>query len=430
MPGLDQPLSDEEAAELLAPLRAFAHVALAVSGGPDSCGLMALAARWAGALADAPDITVLTIDHGLRPEAAEEARRVCAQAGRLGLPCHVLRWEGEKPRSGVQAAARAARYDLLGAWCAARGAALVVAHTMEDQAETLLMRLARGSGVDGLAGMAEQGLLPGHPVTLLRPLLGVAKARLAATARAAGLEPVDDPSNSNAAYERVRMRALLEELSAHGLDARALARAARRQRRARAALERWRADFLKAHLACHDPGWGEAALTPLLDLPQEVRLRVLMALAEIFGAGHAPALAAGERLERWLVGGEGAARVLGGARFSRRRASLIIGREPGRLLATARLTEDARSVSWDNRFLITTGGARGEMRVRALKDVSGEGLPERPGDIPAFVWATQPVLCADERVLALPALGWLAEKSGLTMARAEFTGWKRGGFRG
>ncbi len=417
-----RPVGDEEAAALFACFRDCDHVALAVSGGSDSLALMLLAARWARQAPKAPRLSVLSVDHGLRPQAAAEAEEVCRQARRLGLAAEVLRWRGQKPGSGIQAAARAARYELLGAWCAQHGAALAVAHTREDQAETVLMRLMRGSGLDGLCGMARCGRVPfiGTHVPLLRPLLDVPRARLRASLRAAGLAWVEDPSNDDAAYERVRLR---KAMAALGLEPQALARSARRLQRARAALDGMRDDWLAAHFSCHEHGWGAFSLAALLAQPRDIRLRVLHFATATFGPGGYVNLAGLERLEDWLSGGPGRARVFGGVRFVRRKAALVAGREPGRIAARAVLAPDAPGIQWDGRFHVKAAGLAATVEVRALQDASlPEDFAARPAAIPAFVWAGQPVVLAAGRLVAAPLAGWQAQDAPLESLVARFTG--------
>ena len=183
-----RPVDPDTAQELFAPLGFHAHVALAVSGGSDSTALMWLVRRWALAAARPPKISVLTVDHGLRPQAQAECASVVDWARALGLEAHILTWPGSKPASGLQAKAREMRYSLMRDWCRAHGATLLVtAHTLEDQAETVLMRLARGSGITGLSGMRADETAD---VLLERPLLTVTRAGLKATLRAAN-HPLD-----------------------------------------------------------------------------------------------------------------------------------------------------------------------------------------------------------------------------------------------
>src|SRR5262249_37631351 len=149
-----------------------------------------------------------TVDHGLRPESVAEAAQAAAWCAARGIAHATLRWNGPHPHSGIQAAARAARYRLLEKWCAAEGGLhLLLGHQQEDQAERVLRRGARGRPAGGLAGMASIG--ERAAVGLLRPLLGMPRERLRATLRAAGQDWIEDPSNLNPAFTRVRLRAQL-----------------------------------------------------------------------------------------------------------------------------------------------------------------------------------------------------------------------------
>lgn len=171
---------------------------MALSGGPDSLALAAL-------LAELAPVTAFIVDHGLRPEAAAEARFVKREAARFGIKAHILRWQGEKPATGIMAAARQARYRLLIEAAQKHGCThLFLAHHQDDQVETVAMRMAEGSGWQGLAGIPALSQLGG--ITLVRPLLGFTKDRLIATCAARGLHPVDDPSNRNTRYTRVQFR--------------------------------------------------------------------------------------------------------------------------------------------------------------------------------------------------------------------------------
>jgi tRNA(Ile)-lysidine synthase len=233
------PVSAAEAKTLFDPLaRAFALV-LAVSGGPDSTALLLLAARWRRARKTGPRLLAVTIDHGLRRESASEARAVAHLARRLGVPHRIVRWKGRKPASGLQQSARDARYRLLAAAAArAKARTIVTAHTLDDQAETVLIRMSRGSGLSGLGAMARAAPLPvGGEAVLVRPLLEIPKARLIATLARAGIEFADDPSNRDPRFTRARLREMMCALAREGLDARRLSLLARRLRRAEAAIE-------------------------------------------------------------------------------------------------------------------------------------------------------------------------------------------------
>ncbi|WP_454621361.1 tRNA lysidine(34) synthetase TilS [Bradyrhizobium cenepequi] len=268
-------ISATEAKRLLDDWKRAPAIVLAVSGGPDSVALMWLAVRWRRALKQGPRLIAVTVDHGLRPEAAREAREVKRLAGTLDLPHRTLRWTGIKPNAGLPEAAREARYRLLAQAALASGATHVLtAHTRDDQAETLLMRLLRGSGIAGLAAMARESEREG--VRLARPLLAVPKARLIATLEKARIGYAVDPTNRDTAFTRPRLRALMPALAAEGGDARNLARLAARLARANAAVEVL-ADGAERYLVLRDgkavrPGFDAEAFAAL---PEEIRLRLL-----------------------------------------------------------------------------------------------------------------------------------------------------------
>jgi tRNA(Ile)-lysidine synthase len=272
---------DEEANALFHNLAGSHGLVIAVSGGPDSTALLVLAARWAKRRKRPPKLIAVTVDHGLRPQAAREAAAVKRLARRLGVPHRTLHWRGNKPKTGLQEAARVARYRLLAQAASRAGYAhIVTAHTLDDQAETVLFRLARGSGVIGLAGMAHASPLPAGgdgELLLVRPLLLVPKARLIATLKAARVAYCDDPTNRDPRFARARLRALMPALAREGLDARGLARLAARVRRAEATIE-FAVAAARAALA---PGpWPERgpivfATSRFAALPAEVALRLL-----------------------------------------------------------------------------------------------------------------------------------------------------------
>src|SRR3954463_16300716 len=278
------PISAGDAKRLFADWAVAPALVLAVSGGPDSVAMMWLAGRRARALRAGPRLVAVTIDHGLRSEAAREARDVKHLAKALDLPHRTLRWSGAKPKTGVPSAARDARYRLLAKAARAAGATHVLtAHTQEDQAETLLMRMSRGSGIAGLAAMARQSRRDG--VVLARPLLQVPKARLLATLKRAGIGFADDPTNRDSTFTRPRFRAIMPALAAEGFDARNLARLAARLARANAALEIL-VDGAERYLALRerDPAHAGFDAKAFAALAEEIRLRLL--LRRIDRVGH------------------------------------------------------------------------------------------------------------------------------------------------
>ncbi len=275
------PGEPEKAAEDLNPsaLKVFASlhtakaIVLAVSGGPDSVALMLMAADWAKS-GSAPPLFVATVDHGLRRESRAEAEQVALWAEALGLPHRLLIWEGDKPKTRIQERARDARYDLLCAYAVEIGADhLLTAHHADDQAETILFRLLRGSGLRGLAGMA--AATQRQNLVHQRPLLDWPKADLVALCLRRGQAFFEDPSNRNPAYARTRLRELNRVLSENGLDSGALLRLGSRLARADAALQS-RAVALAASLSNTEaPSGYKADISCLRVETEEILGRIL-----------------------------------------------------------------------------------------------------------------------------------------------------------
>ena len=288
----NSPISAQNAKGLFADFKGTPAIVLAVSGGPDSLALMWLAARWRHALSQGPRLLAVTVDHGLRAEAAAEARAVKHLARSLGLSHRTMRWSGAKPKSGLPAAARSARYRLLAKAARESGATHILsAHTRDDQAETLLMRLVRGSGIAGLSAMARDSEREG--VRLARPLLDVPKSRLIATLKKARLSFADDPTNHDTSFTRPRLRALMPALAAEGGDARNLARLASRLARANAAIELL-VDGAERYLTLRDrmttpPSGADVVVAKSFDakafaaMTDEIRLRLLLRAINRFG---------------------------------------------------------------------------------------------------------------------------------------------------
>jgi len=330
----DPPLPDPDRA--LAPLAAHDALLLAVSGGPDSVALALLAARWP--LGSQKRIEIATVDHGLRADAAQEAAQVGEWARAWGFPHHILRWEGEKPATRIQERAREARYRLLSARAREIGAtAIVTAHHSDDQAETVLFRLTRGSGVAGLAAMATQSRIDG--LALLRPLLGFRKAELERVCAEAGHAYFRDPSNENPAYARVRLRRLADTLAAEGLDAEALLRLSARAARAEQALA-WSAEKIALEPpAERGEGRFRVEAEALRALPREFLLRLLAAEIARIGGGE-PRLErlerASERLADALATETRFKTTLGGATVTFEGDAVVISPEPPRRRGGAR----------------------------------------------------------------------------------------------
>ena len=333
-----------------------------MSGGPDSIALLHAAATAGSGVA----VSVATVDHRLRPGSAREAKAVGKLARSFGLPHHVLDWDSPST-SGIQAAARAARYRLLQAYAAERGAAFVLTgHNADDQAETVLMRLIAGSGPAGLAGMRAERDLSGG-ITLARPFLAVSKADLVAYCHAHGLPFVQDPSNADDRYGRARLRALMPRLADEGLTVDRLCRLAHRSARddealtrtALAALTRMRRVSDRGALALD--GWQlrsepVAIAVRIVDLaiesawegPGDPVPRRLERTERLVLDGLLPALASGARLRRTLRGIAVEVRPDGEVRFARApaRRAFGIGRDGASVAGRPDLLGNAQAAAY------------------------------------------------------------------------------------
>lgn len=320
-----EPVSAQEARHLFAGWKRIPALVLAVSGGPDSVALLWLAARWRRSLKTGPDLLAVTVDHGLRAAAAHEAREVKRLASALGVAHRTLTWRGVKPKTGVPQAARDARYELLAR--AARSAsapAIVTAHTQDDQAETILMRLSRGSGITGLAGMAVQ--TERHGVALLRPFLDIPKARLVATLNRAKIGYANDPTNHDPAYTRSRLRTLMPALASEGADARTFARLAMRLSRAEVALEQM-TDGAERYLRLRGGADGGFDASLFSTMAEEIQVRLLRRALGSGITAHPPELGQLETLLRAMAQARSE-----GRRFKQTLAGMTVSVEKERLV--------------------------------------------------------------------------------------------------
>ncbi len=334
-------------------------VGVAVSGGSDSTALLCLMADCvAGSL---HRVEAITVDHRLREGSAAEAAAVARLCAARGIP-HVVRAWVEGPQGNLQGSARAARQRLIAGWASERGiVAVALGHTLDDQAETFLMRLARGSGVDGLAAMAPATRLRG--LLWLRPLLGRRRSELRDWLAAQGIGWSEDPSNADDRFDRVRARAALGPLRRLGLGPERLAATAAAMARARAALEAATADLARVAV---EPGVaGDAWLdpAPLRRAPEEIRLRLLAGtLAWVSGAVWRPRLAALAALDAALIAGDLPEGItLHGCVLRPRRGRVAIRREPARAAPSVPVT-----AAWDGRWELATPAAEPGLSLGAL----------------------------------------------------------------
>lgn len=408
-------LSDADFAALMVPFAPFERepvVAVAVSGGADSLALTLLAARWAEARGGRA--IGVTVDHALRPESRGEAEQVGRWLAARNISHHILTWTGLHPHAGVQASARTARYGLLEEWASANGILhVLLAHHLQDQAETVMLRLGRGSGVDGLSAMAPAA--PGRHVRWLRPLLGVEKERLRAVLTAWGQDWIEDPSNDNPAFARVRWRKLLPSLAEDGLMPRRLAATAARMARARAALEREAACAMATEVEVHAEGFAVIAADAFERYDEEIALRLLTRVVSSLGGGlypprHATVCAWFHRRE------DRESRTMAGCLLTPcDDGRWLVSREAGRMAPPVAL-ERGCSARWDGRFLACAGldlpegvvlGALGETGWRPVVETLPPAQQRRARDrIPAVVRPTLPALWWQGNLCAVPDLGY------------------------
>ncbi len=400
-------------------------LAVAVSGGPDSMALLLLAAE--EARRSGRKLHALTVDHGLRAAAKDEAAQVAGWARALGVPHTILSWDGDVPRADIQAQARGIRYALMGEWCRDnKMAALLVAHTRDDQAETFLLRLGRGSGVDGLAAMSPDVMRDG--LRIARPLLNVPRAALLGVLAQGGQDFVTDPSNADTRHARVRMRALAPALEAEGLTAQRLAETAMRMATARDALEGWTRSHLARAAVFHAGGYGYVDRDILLEAPQEIRLRALARLVvAVTGNKYPPRLHHTRALLARLEDAAFSGATLAGARIAAHGGRLLFFREARAINASVPLG-GMTPILWDGRFelvgprggldaIVGPLGAKGWRQVR-------DQVPQL--SIPAAVGACLPALYAGEKLVEVPHLG-VRTDGGEALFAAAFVGPMRAG---
>ena len=416
------PLTAAEFEQLMAPFAPFEaapHLAVACSGGGDSMALAVLADRWARARGGG--VTALIVDHRLRPESTSEAASVGRTLAELGIACHILVCSDALPAGNLEDAARRARYQLLETWCADNGVLhLLTAHHRDDQAETLLMRLARGSGLDGLAGIAPVSIQ--RTCRVLRPLLTIPPERLRATLRDRGVTPVEDPMNRDSAFQRARLRAARTLLAEEGLSAKRLAATAARLARARGALETMVAAVLARAVALDPLGYARVDAAALKAAPTEVGLRALAAvLATVGGADYPARLEQLERLYESLPADIGGGRTLGGCQLIAKTDHVLICREPAAVTDRQAVLSGAR-LHWDGRFAVavpgyaTAGLSVGPLGRDGAARLAAEGSD---GGVPAVVRLTLPALSDADGLAAVPPLGWCRPGTDARLAGRE-----------
>ena len=394
--------------ELVAP---NAAIAVAVSGGADSMALCLLTNS--GARRNGAPMAALTVDHDLRQTSVAETSQVAEWVAGFGIAHTVLKWAGPKPQTGIQAAARDARYALMTRWCRNNGfATLLVAHHRDDQAETYLMRLNRGSGPNGLAGMS--AATERHEVRIVRPLLGVPKSRLVSTCRALRQTWIDDPSNRDPRYARTHARSHLEAQN----NGAVIAEKTRSYGIARAARDREVCALLKTAATEYAGGFVRLNWQTLAEAPDDVGTGALArVLCRVSGASHAPPTNKMAALHRAVTRGLIATRSLHRClAMPQTDGHILICREPRNLPIVP--IEAGSQFTWDRRFLVAldpgsnldgvTVGPLGHKGWRQIRDRAGFALPTFPTQMCYAV----PALFHQDQVISAPNLGVPGKMSG------------------
>ena len=395
------PLGPGEFAALLdrlGPFEPAPRLAVAVSGGPDSMALALLAAAWARERGGA--VLGLVVDHGLRPDSTPEALQTCAWLGRRGIAARLLTWTGPKPATGIQNQAREARHELLLGACRAEAILhLLLGHQREDQAETVALRAAAGSGAQGLAGMA--AVREVADLRLLRPLLAVPKARLVATLAAAGQPWLRDPSNRSARFARGRLRAS-PDFAVEAAWARGHAAAGDR-----AVGDATVAALLAALVRPDRLGFVRLAAAAWSGLAVPLRTALLARLLATVGGRAYPV--ASPALARLAAGEIASGATLGGCIIVRRGADLLWCREPGRIGQRLDLPP-ARTGHWDGRFAVRHERGPATVAIRALGPEGLNSLDRgvrrrlRAAAIPAAALQALPAAWVGADLVACPPL--------------------------
>lgn len=381
------------------------RIGVAVSGGGDSIALLSAMAQYAER--ENIELMVITIDHGLRADSQREATVVTDLCLKLGLQHHLEYWSGWDGSGNLQAEARAGRYALMADWAYANQIThIALAHTADDQAETVLMRLARAAGVDGLSAMSRSSMRDG--ITWVRPFLRTRRATLRLYLQASGRQWIEDPSNNNRQFDRVRMRDALTVLETLGVTVDALCDVAQHQLEARQALD-WQSFLIARDLVEIEAGAVVMTLNRFRAQPVEVKRRLLVHVIKwLTGDGYGPRRdAVGNALDAIATGQTA---TLAGCQITHAKDQFWVHREHQAVAAL----ESHVSDPWDDRWHIDGPDDDDEITVRALGfEVLSEIDGWRDLNVPRAVLAVTPAVWYNDQVLAVPQViaddEWTAE---------------------
>jgi tRNA(Ile)-lysidine synthase len=371
-------------------------IGVAVSGGSDSMALLHLLVRFGRQVGIG--IEAVTVDHGLRPEAKDEAAFVAENCAALGVGHDVLQWRRGSKTGNLQDQAARGRYALMSAWAKERGiSAMATGHTADDQAETFLMQLARRAGIDGLSGMAQ--VWSQDAVTWCRPLLLHRRHELRAYLNRNGITWVDDPTNDNPRYERVRVRRLLPQLASVGLDADVLADVTIQLASVKSALDAF-CQMVTRDIVTQIGGDLILDRPALIATPSEVRRRLLIAaLRWVSGSMYPPRSTSQFALEFAIHSCQ--TKTLSGCRIVSTPHCVRISRETNAVRNLSTPTDQA----WDNRWHLA-GGHDPALTIRALGDVGIRQCPDwRTTGIPRQSLLSSPSVWHGDTLIAAPLAG-------------------------
>ncbi|MAL10093.1 MAG: tRNA lysidine(34) synthetase TilS [Maricaulis sp.] len=398
------PLGAETAARLDSLVTTDGPVLVGLSGGADSRTLLILAARWARMTGR--DVHALVADHALRRESAAEAARAAAMAEADGIPVRIVRRTGPAPETGLQAAARQFRLKALADEARRVGARIIVlGHTADDRAENLWMRLTAGGGLSGLSGMRPASPHPlwpeGHGLTLVRPLIDQTRAGIRRWLQSQRHDWIDDPSNADRRFTRVRVRQTLTGLAARGVDTARLSRLA--DTLARIDDERSEAAGHAFHRGIALMPWGGARIDTdaLAALTGTIRPKVIAAAIAAVSGIPLPAAKAVQAISTALASGSAASG--GGAALTHWRGGTWLVREPGRSLPKSVTLQAGADVTWDGRWQCEASGTGLEIAPLG-RDYRGYAHSDRLGDVPGMARSTLVALRNGGTVLAVAGL--------------------------
>ena len=427
------PLSDTEVdgfMTTIGPFESEPHIAVAVSGGIDSLALTVLCKKWVDK--HGGKLSAISVDHGLRKGSDDEIKQLEEWLGARNIEHTKLYWKGDKPQKGIQEAARIARYDLLENWCWKNGVLhLLLGHQQDDQAETFLLRLAHNSRVDGLAGMSR--IVEKSHVRILRPLLSIPKHRLRATLKAVSQPWLEDPSNENEKFERIRIRKALPTLVGLGLTSEKICETTDSMAQIRVSLEAEASKLLAKSCYVGSAGYIIFNAVNFFSAPKEILLRALIRILLCVGGGVYPARLI--KLERLYEKMRAALRdanftwkgaTLGGCRIllikSRQGAVNFLFCREERMLPEPLLVSGSIIIEWDKRFQLHLTKSENKedlkMKIEPLgqkgwKDLCKVYPSIENVQVPVEASITLPTLFDDEGILTVPNLNYNRHSSSL-----------------